>query len=583
MKSELPIGTALRRLNAALKEDPGLHYGALPMALVWMAAARMVVTGNVPGVTHVRGLEEQRGWEAVFNTELVEDGFLRRSFLLGMETRTRVHAVRVLHELVQEMGDAPWDTLPFLWDQGTNELGVHSSLVELMLDYVGDAKGELWIPFDPHGHLCIHALRRGWSVNAAQVGGAQYDRMRLMLAIEFGQPNHPRVNTVTERSTEGRPTTRAAFALVCPPFGNPELGPRVLQWASDATRYSERYVRTDAWVVNELMERVTEKAVFLVSPSLLFTQGQEQQLRERLLRGIPGGPELQSVLALPGGGINGLSLASAVLTVTPRKPNAKMLMVDLGSSKRSQVNIGELLTTYRNVALGHSNDAKHARVISLDDVPRTDLCLAPARFIKDSVDVGPNPAQLGEVCTIVRPPALVRDMQGETAFEIGISSLTTWAPVGPNTERTVRVRRRSSMTPLAPGDVVVSVKGTIGKAGIVSNLDTETVVLSQSCIALRLHPASREEFSPEFLLMYLRSPSGLAQLEYLQTGTSVQQVNPTTLQQSFMLPRLSPAEQQQVEDDYQKICDLEAQIKKIGLEIDFLSKSRWSLGFPPAG
>lgn len=119
--------------------------------------------------------------------------------------------------------------------------------------------------------------------SASHALGQVDSALPLLLGIQYGQLNGPRLETEVERDREGRPLTRAAFVLACPPFGMPVHRSRLAQWDSSDGEATERFVRSETWAVRRLVNRASKKAVFLVPPGVLFTRGQEQRLREYLL------------------------------------------------------------------------------------------------------------------------------------------------------------------------------------------------------------------------------------------------------------------------------------------------------------
>ena len=124
---------------------------------------------------------------------------------------------------------------------------------------------------------------------------------------------------------------------------------------------------------------------------------------------------------------------------------------------------------------------------------------------------------------------------------------------------------------------MLSIKGSIGKAGFVGNVEPGAVVVSQSCVALRIVPNQRDKVSAEFLLMYLRSAAGQAQLEALQAGATVQHVSPQSLLTSFLVPMPTAEERAAVEVDYRHLCQLEQDIERLQQQMTEIAQSRWTI------
>lgn len=582
IRAELPLPRAFRTLTAAVEQQGASASEAVTFALTWLAAAKMTASGNAPGSVTLEDLGSDACWKELENVGLPVLGAKRWHALdVTSVASLRPKATLVVKELLSELGQQPWDVLPVLiseLDKGGNKGGeaiVRTGLIELMLDMLGEVSGDLWIPFDPLGVLTVSALRRGWRVKTAQMSGPHESPLPLLLAIEYGRPNVPQVDGDIARDREGRPLTRATHVLACPPFGVAVLDTRLTQWDSSGGEALTAYARSETWAVHELINRASEKAVFLVPPGLLFTRGQEQRLREHLLHRGGEQNELQSVVALPGGAWTNTSVGAALLVMTPGHGNDDVLMVDLGSSRRSTTSFDDLLAEHREVALGVEEDSVRARRVSRDLIMATETSLAPSRYLRKTVEVGPNAVALEELCVLLRAPALAKDEKAMEVSELGIPELGQYTPVMDGLTKRARVKARRDLPTLEVGDLVLSIKGTIGKVGLAGDLETGKVVVSQSCVGIRLISDMRR-VTPAYLLMYLRSAAGQAQLESLQAGAAVQHISPQTLLSSFLVPVPDAQEIEAVERDYQLLCQLERQAADIQKRMGEISIARWS-------
>lgn len=582
LKTELPLPRAFRALTKLATAQGDRQGDAITFALTWLAAARMVLSKQVP--THLDALATQSGWSAVEQAGLPLQGTMR--WVVTSEAPTSASLLlagqKIVQDLVRELGMKPWDVLPTLTatvmssKEGAEGM-VNASVAELMLDMLGaPAHRTLWVPFDRWGALTVRALRRGWPVNAAPMLEWGADTLPLLLAIDLGQPQCELVKTEIERDPEGRPLTRAACILACPPFGMTVRSTSLLQWDSSQGEALERYARSETWVVNELLTRTGESAVFLLPPGVLFTRGQEQRLREQLVHLGGECNALHSIVTLPGGALSQTGLSSALVMVTPRHDNLETLMVDLGLARRSAANLDELVQSHRKVALGLWQDPDRACRVRREEILRNEVSLVPSRYLRPSVSVGENALPLQELCEAIRAPAIAREDNAEELLELGIPELGGWAAVAEkDLSKVVRVKGRRGLPALQPGDLVLSIKGTIGKAGLVGRIEPSAVVVSQSCLGLRLLAGQRERLSPEYLLMYLRSEAGQAQLETLQAGTTIQHVSPQTLLSSFRVPLPDVQTLQAVETDYRRLCQLEEDREHLQQQMRRLVHSRW--------
>lgn len=582
IRTQLPIPRAFVALQHIAQSRAADGWASVAFALTWIAAARMVHSGNVPGVGKVEELAGEAAWERVARAGLAVDALERVSgtrFELGMERNGLVHASDIVKELAYDMGSQPWDVLPTLSaslkDQRSAEGMVSPEVAELMLDMLGTPSGSLWIPFDPWGVLTIRALRRGWSVNTAQLLPHYDSSLSRLLAIEYGTVEITSVSSEIERNVEGRPLTRADFVLALPVFGMQVRESRLAQWDSSKDKAVDRYHRSETWAIQELVNRTGIKAVFLVPPAVLFSRGQEERLREHLLERIGGNNELQSIVALPGGAYFSSNVGTAVMTITPGHHNNQVLMVDLGLAKRSSTNVDELVRMFKDVALGLKDDPERACRVTPGKIWATDLSFTPSRYLQKRVDVGPNAVALEDICELLKAPVLSKEEDAIEQIEVGIADTAGWRPIAEGPAKVARIKPRRDLPTLEQGDLVVSIKGTIGKIGLMGDIKLDAMVVSQTCVGLRIKPSRREAVSAEFLLMYLRSPSGQAQLQGLQAGAAIQHISPQTLMNSFLVPLPDALIRLAVKEDYRRLCELEAEKASIEQQMTELCESRW--------
>lgn len=581
MRNESPTSRAFWKLTELARLE-GLGDAKL-FALTWLAAGRMVTAERVPTVATIDQLADLETWKALFEAGLPYEALdhisMHRAAVTAHEVGLRAAAAGIVADLYRELGRSLWDVLPSMVENtGRRDFdGVGTlvpELVSLLLDLVGEPDdSELWIPFDSSGQLTIEALRRGWNVLAASPMSVWPVILQLLMTIEVGHPLNPRVRRDVDRDANGRPVGRANFALVMPPFGVQVKDSRMATWDANGDRGFEQYARSETWAIHEFVNRINKRGVFVAPQGVLFAKGQEQRLREYLLHRGGECNEVETVIALPPGVFSSVAMAGAVLVLSPGIGTDAVRMVDLGSGRRSLQDAGELVKAGREIALGHESTGK-ARLVSPDEIAENEYSFAPSRYLRRVAELGTTAMKLGDICMALRPPTTVKEPGSYGVAEVGMQDLNDWRPINQSIEKTVFLKGnpRDSVL-LQPGDIVLSIKGTVGKSALMGEAAQERpTVVSQSCLALR---PSRELVIPQYLLMYLRSPHGQAQLEGLQVGAGVQHISPSTLLGSLQVP-VPPLETQGVAcADFERLCQLEDQVAQMQGEINDLTQHRW--------
>ena len=203
------------------------------------------------------------------------------------------------------------------------------------------------------------------------------------------------------------------------------------------------------------------------------------------------------------------------------------------------------------------------------------MSFTPSRYLQKRVNVGPNAVALEDICEVLKAPVLSKDNDAVERVEVGIADTSTWRPVAEGPTKVARIKHRRGLPTLQQGDLVVSIKGTIGKVALMGAIGLDAMVVSQTCLGLRIKQERRDTVSPEFLLMYLRSPSGQTQLQGLQAGAAIQHISPQTLMNSFLVPVPDAHDRKAVEQDYQRLCELEKEKASIEKQMFDLCESRW--------
>ncbi len=581
-----PATRAFADLCSLARRSQQLHAGnAVLTALAWLAAARMVLVEARTQIDSIDRLTESAAWKVLldygFPYEALSLVGAERDQVDAVEVAQRAHAAAIVSDLYKQVGTSTWDVLPALFELAHRRevdggFILLPELVDLLLDLIGEPEEEIWIPFDGTGQLTVSALRRGWNVLAESPLGWTSLMWRLLLTIECGEAWHAQVRPHAEAGSMGVESRRSTHVLVAPPFGVLVRESKLGRWGSQD---SETFARSETWAVHEFVNRARRRGVFLVPQGVLFARGQELRLREHLLHRGGEANELEAVIALPPGVFSGTSIAGAIIVSNLTQHVDVTRMVDLGSGRRSLQDATEILCEAREAALGASPISDRVQLVSRQEIASNEVSFAPSRYLRKVTEIGPRAIRLDDLCTVIRPPVPSREPASVRAAELGLPELGQWAPVSHVPEKTVALKGRPrDEASIRAGDLVICIKGSIGRLGIVGQVAGDAqIVPSQSCIGLRLRTSSSSTMvSPEYLLMYLRSEQGQAQLEGLKVGAGVQHISPNTLLSSVLIPVPTAEELGEVIQDYGQLCVMEAEVSKLRAAMTELGSSRWS-------
>lgn len=303
------------------------------------------------------------------------------------------------------------------------------------------------------------------------------------------------------------------------------------------------------------------EATLLVPPLFTFGRGQMAALRHEFIQAR----QIESIIQLPSGSLAQTGIAPIALHLSS-DGNERIFMADLEGddslfeTRRRQLTIKNPRRLESDV-LGRQ-ESKIAKLVNYEEISENDEYLIPSRYI-NSVDIK-NSVALGDLVSIIRAPTPLRSIGQAKADEIGISQLSYdgWGPLEGSGKRVQVDVKRLEDTRLRQYDVLLSIKGTVGKTGIItqpSGSETVPYVLANSCVALRV-PSDRSPDLAIALFMFLRSTLGQRQIEALSAGGMIKQLTLATLRSEYQVPQFSAERLAQCREAFEQLLRLEADI-----------------------
>ncbi len=400
-------------------------------------------------------------------------------------------------------------------------------MVELANIRLGDS---VYVPWDQSGQLAGRAAQRH---AIAYLETPQLSIVPSLVSVLAEKPFevHHADPIRSPSAVEGGKPRRFDISIAFPPLGqryDADVAKR--DWFG---RFPEPTASGAILAIRHLLSQTHRRVVVAIANSLLFSSGAELALREDLIkRGI-----IEAVIAMPSGLFLTNNVSFAVLILDPAGGHNQIKFINADSlrfreaiskAKCHLVNLKSLKELATNGSV--SDDAA---IVSNIDVFTQDAQLQVSRYVVPiasrrlrSLMEKAQTASLGDVIKTVRPmPTTAEKENALEALEVGASELT---PLGfiSTPGRTVSIARqvaeKSVEQFLRPLDVVLIIKGSVGKVGIVPQ-DVPPPgpggwVAGQSAIVLR---AKTNTIDPRALALQLRSPFGQELLNGVVSGATI--------------------------------------------------------------
>ncbi|WP_449676768.1 N-6 DNA methylase [Trichococcus shcherbakoviae] len=323
-----------------------------------------------------------------------------------------------------------------------------------------------------------------------------------------------------------------------------------------------------AFIMNGLEALEGEgKAVFSVSNSALFMSGQVTKIRENFL----AADLIEAVIALPSGLFGPYTqIPTAILVINKNKQRLinKIRMINATSvpvvKTRTSVSLAEeslrkIIEAYE----GNDDVEGFVKSVDADEVRKQDSILLPEQYVKDTVykiddmvieiDAAKwteaGTVKLADIAEIYRGfNAISSDeaADGKYAF-IKISDLNNQGvEFSKLAKGNVKENTKVENYQIQKGDILLSARGTTDKLARIKE-DRPHTLVTQNLVGIR---PKKGKVDSRWLLEYLSSPLGLAELASIRVGTTIAQL-PMKGLATVKVPKLPLEEQKEMMDAYQ--------------------------------
>jgi len=388
----------------------------------------------------------------------------------------------------------------------------------------------VYTPWDRSGQLASRAASLAKSVT---LESPESSSVAAWVSILSARPFDVKITDPIKSpsATEAGRLRKFDVAVSFPPLGLRVVGDVVdYDWFG---RFSERTSSGSVLAVRHLIAQSCRKVVVALPGTVLFSDGVEKSLREDLIKK----KMVECVISMPGGLLGNTRMPFAVLVLDVTGSSEQVRFVDADSpqfrepiskARARLANIDQLLELCSNNV--ESERSATASVQSIQD--RDSVLMVSGYVFPDStrrvfklMDSMPL-KRLKEVVKTVRPLiSVLNKTEGIQAYEIGAADLPTFGYIT-HPGRAVIIDPKSAKKGmdqfLRPLDIVLIVKGSVGKVGIVP----ESVpapgeggwVAGQSAIVLRCRG---DAIDPRAIAVQMRSELGQAVLKLARTGATI--------------------------------------------------------------
>ena len=458
-------------------------------------------------------------------------GAQRRAEMAGQSLQS---AAVICHQLERDgiLDGLQLDELFFsLGSDARSELTLyHSSLVDLMVRLAGPTLGTTtYCPWDQMGQAASAVLRAG---GAIAVENALITPFPALAATFVSKPCRTAYGDPIRSPSfiEGGKLERFEQAVALPP-----LGVKVGSELIEGDLFERFDIPKATWTVlciQHLMAQAHRRAVIVVPHSLLFGVGADKKLREKLVRA----GQVRSVISLFPGLASGTAIQLAILVLDPRGGTQQVRFVNAISPpfksqlSRAKVSLDNLEELVRVVESGA--DSEVARSIEISEIIQNEYSLQPERYVLDPSTVSLQKrlaplktVALGDLVSIVRTASPARaESEGIPVLEVGTADIprTGYSRPGRQVIAGAVASPRADHF-LRKDDIVVTVRGNVGKVGIIASDAAEPGpggwTAGSSLAVLRVRP--EVSVDPAALMLLLRSPLGKELLSRVSSGVTI--------------------------------------------------------------
>lgn len=356
-----------------------------------------------------------------------------------------------------------------------------------------------------------------------------------------------------------RAFTKSDFVISAPPL-NQSIDHEVYRHSQDAA-------------VSRAAHEVVDRGVVLVPPGFLF-QRSSSPIRESLVENNL----LDAVISLPKGQLGFTAVAPVLLVLNKHRAESDPIQFYHCDQGTSQNHYQKL-----SAAVHGREPSSHGVLSSLEQIRENSYDLTVNRYcIGDAtaaVGAIENTVALEGVADIIRAQSLKSEeaqLEDTDAYlEVAVKDIDESGNLS-TPDKCIKVdpkqQRRVNSQRLKPGDILLAIKGSVGRTALVGESCGANWVAGQAFVIIR----PKKTISTIYLYRYLSSELVQAYLSERSTGTAMKMLKASDVT-DIPVPLLDATSQEEIERNYQAIQAEYAAIHEHYDTIRRLQSSHWTL------
>jgi type I restriction enzyme M protein len=324
----------------------------------------------------------------------------------------------------------------------------------------------------------------------------------------------------------------------------------------------------DVAYFEHILATTKRKAVVLMAAGFTFRGGVEEKFRQSLIENN----YLEAVVELPSNILNRTGILSTFFIINKEKNNNNVYFLDLKDkqfiSKKGRKyilnNIDEIIEIYKDC----KEIENISSIVSNNEISKNNYSLSISRYIYSKKDLkiqnmlnNYKKISLQKITSINKSPVIKNEEDGEAIYEITPSDFKTF---GFTLEcGKIKYTKQSAIHTLTPNDILISMKGTVGKIAIIGKLQKQ-MIASPNIQIIRIEKKSIIE--PIVLYMFLKSNIGQSLLKQLSTGTTMPQITTKEIK-ALEIPILEKTKQEEIIKNFDDEVKLFREIELIKQKI----------------